>query len=252
MKLVQIGVVAVLLAAAVAFAGVGRPGSPTALRRRRRTASPCTGTALGQLGAGPRELFVRRQHERRRRRRRRLCRERREGSRGDRRASRRGRREDRPADAGRDRLAALERRRAGLTASRRTARSRRRCARSRGRARSWTRPSQRARTSPPGPSFDRSDRDAALPQRAQGAPSPTRARRRRRSRARPAPASGRCCGSRSRAVRQSRCRCRPTAMDSRPDTGRARDAAGAGDGQRDVQPRVTGSPSCSHSLQEPG
>ena len=65
MKIVQIGVVAVLLAAAVAYAGVGRPGSAHGSAPPATHGVTVTGNGLGQLGAGPRELFVRREHERR-------------------------------------------------------------------------------------------------------------------------------------------------------------------------------------------
>ena len=56
MKIVQIGVVAVLLAAAVAYAGVAAgPVQPTARRRRQTHGVTVTGTGSVSFGAGPRE-----------------------------------------------------------------------------------------------------------------------------------------------------------------------------------------------------
>ena len=101
-----------------------------------------------------------------------------------------------------------------------------------------------------GPSFDRSDRSAALPQRAEGG-----LRRRAweggdaRGRGRREPRRA-CSGSRSRPA------CRPMPLFSAAkdvgDAGRARHDRGAGDGHGHLQPLVTGRPSCSHSLHEPG
>mgnify|MGYP003694804855 CR=1 FL=1 len=159
-------------------------------------------------------------------------------------------REGRPADAGRDRRAQLERRGQagrvrGAQLGRGEGRERRPGGRDRGR-----RPSQPARTSPPGPSFDRSDRDELY----RSALRP-RLRRCARQGADPrerggAASVGTVLASRNRAVpeapvpheRQSRARLSQTPVE--PGTEEVQ-----GDDRRDLQPRVMGSPSCSHSLQ---